>query len=117
MRNKDIDNAYKEKIKKMTVQEILKELEKLGDANTKKVLMTHGAKEPFFGVKVADLKNILKKTKKNHQLALDLYKTGNSDAMYLAGLMADERTIGRMGGASLLVLSERICCSMGNRRI
>ncbi|HBX51521.1 MAG: DNA alkylation repair protein [Bacteroidetes bacterium RIFOXYA12_FULL_35_11] len=77
----------------MTVQEILKELEKLGDANTKKVLMTHGAKEPFFGVKVADLKNILKKTKKNHQLALDLYKTGNSDAMYLAGLMADETKV------------------------
>lgn len=77
------------------VKEILKELEKLGDANTKKVLMTHGAKEPFFGVKVADLKKILKKTKKNHQLALDLYKTGNSDAMYLAGLMADETKVTR----------------------
>ncbi len=77
----------------MTTQEILKELEKLGDANTKKVLITHGAREPIFGVKVADLKKILKKTKKNHQLALDLYKTGNSDAMYLAGLMADETKV------------------------
>lgn len=74
----------------MTTNEILTELEKYGDERTKKTLMTHGAKEPFFGVKVADLKKILKKTKKNHQLSLELYATGNTDAMYLAGLMADE---------------------------
>jgi 3-methyladenine DNA glycosylase AlkD len=77
----------------MTAKEILIELESFGDAQTKKTLMNHGAKEPFFGVKVADLKKILKKTKKNHELALELYKTGNSDAMYLAGLMADETKI------------------------
>ena len=52
--------------------------------------MNHGAKEPFFGVKVQHLKTILKKTKKNHDLSLQLYETGNSDAMYLAALMADE---------------------------
>jgi hypothetical protein len=57
--------------------------------------MRHGAREPFFGVKVADLKKILKKTKKNHELSLKLFDTGNSDAMYLAGLMADERKITR----------------------
>jgi 3-methyladenine DNA glycosylase AlkD len=74
----------------MTSTEIMAELEKMGDINTKNTLMRHGAKEPFFGVKVADLKTILKKTKKNHQLSLELYATGNSDAMYLAGLMADE---------------------------
>lgn len=74
----------------MTTKEILLELEKFGDPQTKKTLMTHGAKEPLFGVKVEHLKTILKKTKKNHELALELYATGNSDAMYLAGLMADE---------------------------
>ena len=68
----------------MTANEILVELEKMGDASTKKTLMNHGAREPFFGVKVADLKTILKKTKKNHELSLELYRTGNSDAMYLA---------------------------------
>lgn len=77
----------------MTANEVMQQLEKLGDAQTKKTLMRHGAKEPFFGVKVADLKTILKKTKKNHELSLELYKTGNSDAMYLAGLMADETKI------------------------
>lgn len=77
----------------MTATEVLKELEGYADAQTKKTLMTHGAQEPLFGVKIADLKKVLKKTKKNHELALALYKTGNSDAMYLAGLMADETKI------------------------
>ncbi|WP_020533948.1 DNA alkylation repair protein [Flexithrix dorotheae] len=77
----------------MTTQEVLSELESYADENTKNTLLKHGAKEPFFGVKVADLKKILKKTKKNHELSLALYDTGNSDAMYLAGLMADEKQI------------------------
>ena len=74
----------------MTTKEILEELKGYGNDNTKQTLERHGAKEPFFGVKVADLKKILKKTKKNHRLSLELYETGNTDAMYLAGLMADE---------------------------
>ncbi len=77
----------------MTLKEVMQELEQYGDPQTKKTLMIHGAREPFFGVKVADLKKILKKTKKNHELSLELYNTGNSDAMYLAGLMADETKI------------------------
>lgn len=77
----------------MNIQEVMSELQKFGDSNIKKVLIKHGAKEPIFGVKVADLKQILKKTKKDHTLALELYKTGNSDAMYLAGLMADETQV------------------------
>jgi len=79
----------------MTTKEVLKELEGYADATTKNIYIKHGAKEPVFGVKVADLKKILKKTKKNHDLSLALYKTGNSDAMYLAGLMADERKISK----------------------
>lgn len=75
----------------MDIKEVLKELEGYGDERTKSTLIKHGAKEPFYGVKVADLKKILKKTKKDHELSLELYKTGNSDAMYLAGLMADEK--------------------------
>jgi 3-methyladenine DNA glycosylase AlkD len=77
----------------MTVTEVLTQLEAFGDERTKNTLMKHGAQEPFFGVKVADLKKILKQTKKNHELSLQLYETGNSDAMYLAGLMADEKQI------------------------
>lgn len=74
----------------------MSQLEALGDPNTKKILTKHGAKEPFFGVKVADLKKVLKNHKKNHELALELYDTGNSDAMYLAGLMADEKKVDKV---------------------
>ena len=77
----------------MTTKEIISELEEYGDEQTKRTLITHGANEPLFGVKVQDLKKILKKTKKNHVLSLELFATGNSDAMYLAGLMADEQQI------------------------
>lgn len=75
----------------MTLEEVMSQLEQYGDERTKNTLIKHGAKEPFFGVKVADLKKILKKTKKNHSLSLELFNTGNTDAMYLAGLMADEK--------------------------
>jgi 3-methyladenine DNA glycosylase AlkD len=52
--------------------------------------MTHGIEEPVLGVSVADLKKIQKRIKKDYQLALDLYDTGIYDAMYLAGLVADD---------------------------
>lgn len=74
----------------MTLQEVMAELEAQGSEQTKKILTKHGAREPFFGVKVEYLKKIQKKTKKDYELALELYDTGNSDAMYLAGLIADE---------------------------
>lgn len=75
-------------MRNVTLADILEELKKLGSEQTKKVFTRHGAKEPFFGVKVADLKIIQKKIKKNHELAVELFDTGNSDAMYLAGLIA-----------------------------
>lgn len=41
----------------------------------------------MFGVKVGDMKTIVKKVKVNYELSLlELFDTGNSDAMYLAGL-------------------------------
>ncbi|MEO1260137.1 MAG: DNA alkylation repair protein [Bacteroidota bacterium] len=79
----------------MTVNEIMAELKEYGSEKTKKIFMKHGAKEPFFGVKVGDLKKIVKKVKKNHDLSLALYDTGNGDAMYLAGLIADEKKISK----------------------
>ena len=68
----------------------MKELEKKGSESIKKIFLNHGAKGPLFGVKVGDLKVIQKKVKKDHQLAMELFGTGIYDAMYLAGLIADE---------------------------
>ena len=77
----------------MQFQEIMQQLEQFGNETTKRIYKNHGAKEPLFGVIVGDLKKIVKKVKKNHELSLQLYDTGNSDAMYLAGLIADEMQI------------------------
>lgn len=74
----------------MTAKQILAELKPLGSDSYKKVMLSHGVKEPFFGVKISDLQKIRKRIKKDYQLALDLYETGNYDAMYLAGLIADD---------------------------
>jgi 3-methyladenine DNA glycosylase AlkD len=74
----------------MTANDIIAELKSLGHDSYKKVMLNHGAKEPFFGVKIEDMKKIQKRIKKDYQLALDLYDTGISDAMYLAGLIADD---------------------------
>lgn len=75
----------------MTVDEVVAELRTLGNAQQKKTLLRHGAKEPFLGVKIEDMKkHIVKRVKKDYQLALDLYATGIGDAMYLAGLIADD---------------------------
>ena len=74
----------------MTAMKVVDELKTLGSDSIKKVLMKHGAKEPFFGVKVEHLKKIQKRIKTDHKLALELYDTGISDAMYLAGLIVDD---------------------------
>src|SRR6185436_5785984 len=74
----------------MTAKDIVAELTKLGNAQTKKTWMNHGAQEPCLGVKVEDMKKIQKRVKMDYQLALDLYDTGIADAMYLAGLIADD---------------------------
>lgn len=73
-----------------TVEEIIEELRSLGQDSIKRVLIKHGAQEPFFGVKIEHLKKIQKRIKFDYQLSRDLFDTGNSDAMYLAGLIADD---------------------------
>src|SRR6266508_1830820 len=79
----------------MTAKDIVAELKKLATAQTKKTWMNHGAQEPCLGVKVEDMKKIQKRVKLDYQLALDLYDTGNYDAMYLAGLIADDARMTR----------------------
>jgi len=79
----------------MTVNEIMADLQAHGSESIKKILLNHGVKEPFFGVKIEHLKTIQKKVKKDYSLAKDLYATGNADAMYLAGLVTDDSKMTR----------------------
>ena len=45
----------------MTASDIMEELKSLGSESIKKVLRNHGVCEPFFGVKIEDMKKIQKK--------------------------------------------------------
>src|SRR5262245_11680698 len=73
----------------MELKDCMTALERLGNAQQRKTYANHGATGAMFGVKVGDLKLIVKKIKDDQELALELYGTGNLDAMYLAGLVAD----------------------------
>lgn len=75
----------------MTYEEVMTQLEAMGSEQTKRTFIRHGAKEPFFGVRVGDLKKLTKTVKKDQPLARALYESGNADAMYLAGLAVDPR--------------------------
>ena len=80
----------------MNAETILKELAALGKESYKRTLMkNHGVREPFFGVPIGELKKFQKRIKQDYQLALDLYETGNYDAMYLAGMIADDERMSR----------------------
>lgn len=74
----------------MITDEIISELKALGTEQTRKTFANHGAPENCYGVKIGDLKKfLLKKVKNQQELCMQLFKTGNTDAQYLAGLGID----------------------------
>jgi hypothetical protein len=73
-----------------TLASVMADLEARGSEKTRKTYARHGVPMGrMFGVSVADLKVIAKTIKRQQALALELYATGNQDAMYLAGMVAD----------------------------
>lgn len=74
----------------MTKSEVMAALKAMGSEQTRKTLSRHGMPNGSYGVKIGDMKTLVKKIKINQPLALELYTTGISDAMYLAGLIADD---------------------------
>jgi 3-methyladenine DNA glycosylase AlkD len=73
-----------------TVTAIMAALKKKGSEKTRNIYAKHGmAGKPMFGGSVADLKVIAKTIKGQQALACELHESGNLDAMYLAGMVAD----------------------------
>ncbi len=77
----------------MNLEKVMQELEALGKERLKKMYMSNGAHEPLFGVATGEMKPIFRKTKINQALAEQLYATGNYDAMYFAGIIADPKAM------------------------
>jgi 3-methyladenine DNA glycosylase AlkD len=73
-----------------TVDAIMSALKSKGKEATRKIYSRHGMDmDRVLGVSVADMKTIAKTIRGEQALAMELYKTGIMDAMYLAGMAAD----------------------------
>jgi 3-methyladenine DNA glycosylase AlkD len=77
----------------MNTQQILKQLESLGDAVRRKHNTKAGAPDNQFGVKLGDIRVIAKKIKTDHHLALKLWNTGNVEAQLLATLIIKPKSL------------------------
>lgn len=96
----------------MEFQEVMTELEALSKERMKKIYMSNGAVEPVFGVATGAMKPMRKIIKKDQELAEQLYATGNYDAMYFAGVIAEPNAMTKedynrwMDGAYFYMLSD-----------
>ncbi len=79
----------------MDLETVMRELEALGTEHNRKTYLRHGAHEPLFGVATGAMKPLARKIKKNQALAEELYATGNYDAMYFAGVIADPKVMSK----------------------
>ncbi len=73
----------------MNVQEAMAQLESFGTEQNRKVYRRHGVLGSQYGVSYANLKALAKRIKRDHQLASELWATGNHDARVLATMIAD----------------------------
>jgi len=73
--------------------EVMSELESLGTEHTKRSYLSRGACEPLFGVATGAMKPLKKRVGVNQALAQELWNSGNYDAMYFAGMIADARAM------------------------
>jgi 3-methyladenine DNA glycosylase AlkD len=79
----------------MNVDEAMKELERAGTAQNRKVYARHGIGERMFGVSFAALRTLAKSIMVDHELARGLWATGNHDARVLATMVADPERLDR----------------------
>lgn len=76
-----------------THQEALEQLKALGNEGMRAHNSKHGAGDNQFGVRLGDIRQVAKKIKTNHELALELWDTGNIDARLLAILLIQPKRL------------------------
>lgn len=77
----------------MALDETLRQLESLGNAKVRAQNAKAGAGDNQFGVSLGQIRALAKDIRKDHTLALALWKTGNVDAQFLATLLIDPRKL------------------------
>ena len=77
----------------MTLSDTLEHLKALGDDKVRTRNSRNGAGDNQYGVKLSDIRKVAKTLKSNHQLAIELWKTGNIDARFLATLVIEPEAL------------------------
>jgi hypothetical protein len=73
----------------MTYDDVIKELQRIANPKSKRDYCNHGSNDDIYGVSVADLRQLAAKIGQDHELAIQLYDSGNFDAMHLCAMIAD----------------------------
>ena len=71
----------------MTVDEVMTQLEALGDERVRKQNKKQGASDKQFGVRLGEIRKLAKKIRTNQELGMALWATENVDARFLAILL------------------------------
>lgn len=79
----------------MTLKDVLKQLESLGDEKVRAQNEKRGAGSLQFGVRLGDIRKLAAKIKTDDQLGIALWDTGNIDAQLLATLLIKPRNLSR----------------------
>jgi 3-methyladenine DNA glycosylase AlkD len=87
------DEAFSSRITTMTLTEALTELAVLGNAKVRAQNARSGAGDNQFGVKLGGIRAVAKRIRRDHELALSLWDTGNVDAQFLATLVIEPKKL------------------------
>ncbi|MFN0055797.1 MAG: DNA alkylation repair protein [Planctomycetales bacterium] len=79
----------------MTAAEVLAHLKKLGKPQTAAIYKRHGAGDNVFGVLTSEIARLQKRIKVDHDLARELWGSGNAEARVLALLVTDPQKVTR----------------------
>ena len=77
----------------MTLKQALAKLEALGNERMRAQNTRHGAGSNQFGVRRGDVRKVAKEIKTDHDLAVELWATGNIDARFLAILIMKPKSL------------------------
>ncbi len=73
----------------MTKTQLMRKLKAAGTAQTRKILGRHGVQGDLYGVPHSEFAKLKRTVRVDHDLAEELWATGNFDARYLATMIAD----------------------------
>lgn len=77
----------------MKSNEILLKLSDLGNERLKQMYIKKGASENTYGVLLGELRKLAKQLGINHELALELWQSGNTEAQWLACMLLDSKKL------------------------